>query len=258
MSRIPVLFVSHGAPISLEDPEWMKDLEEWSLCLPPVREILVISAHWVTAPLTIGPAEPVPLLYDFYGFPDRLYREQYSTPVSTCLMERLEGIFGKGRTRVERNRGLDHGMWVPLKGLFPRADIPVLGLSLPGLDPDDLHEMGRRLSPLREEGVLILCSGGMTHNLGELSYSPSTVPASWAMEFDQWVTDKLLSGKRSSILSFDTLAPHGRRAHPSTEHFAPLFVALGASGDSPENVSFPVSGFRWGTLSMKSVQFGGA
>ena len=256
MSRMPVLFVSHGAPISLEDPEWIKDLEEWSRCLPPVREILVISAHWVMAPLTIGPAESVPLLYDFYGFPDRLYREKYSSPVSTYLMQSLEGIFGKGGARVARNRGLDHGMWVPLKGLFPRADIPVLGLSLPGLEPDELFSLGQSLFPLREEGVMILCSGGMTHNLGELSSNTSVAPPSWALEFDQWVTDKLLSGERSSILAFDTLAPHARRAHPSTEHFAPLFVALGASGDSPEKVSFPVAGFRWGTLSMKSVQFG--
>jgi 4,5-DOPA dioxygenase extradiol len=147
-------------------------------------------------------------------------------------------------------------MWVPLKGLFPKADIPVLGLSIPGLSPEYLYEFGKRLSPLRNEGVLILCSGGMTHNLGDLNFQEAAPPESWAVEFDQWVVGRLLARDVRSLLKFDTQAPFSHKAHPSTEHFAPLFISLGAGEGSLSEISFPVSGFRWGTLSMRSVQFG--
>jgi 4,5-DOPA dioxygenase extradiol len=256
MARMPVAFVSHAAPVSLEDLPWMEALGLWGSLLPEVREILVLSAHWVTRRLTLGPSVPSPLVYDFYGFPDRFSHETYPAPVSASLVDRLSLLEGVNSASVEKQRGLDHGMWVPLKGLFPDARIPVLGLSLPGLEPKSLFELGQRLATLRDEGVLILCSGGMTHNLRELNADPFASPASWAEEFEQWVMDRLVSGNFPSILEFEILAPHGKRAHPTTEHFAPIFVALGAASDSLNKISFPVEGFRWGTLSLKSVQFG--
>lgn len=254
--RLPVAFVSHGAPVSLEDTPWMEDLDRWGKSFGAVREILVLSAHWVTRRLLAAPAKKFPLLFDFFGFPDRFYKLDYPCPASSILLGRLPALTGLDSMQVDPERGLDHGMWVPLRGLFPNAEIPVLGLSLPGLAPMDLFRLGERLSPLRDEGVLILCSGGMTHNLGYLRGEMAAPPEEWAIRFDGWVTERILAGDNDSILDFEHQAPFAHRAHPSTEHFAPLFVALGASGAAGGPVSFPVTGFRWGTLSMRSVQFG--
>ena len=146
-------------------------------------------------------------------------------------------------------------MWVPLRGLFPKAEIPVLGLSLPGLSPGALFSLGQSLAPLRDEGVLILCSGGMTHNLGILLPWMEAPAEDWAATFDRWAADRLSEGDAAALLDFLARAPFARRAHPTSEHFAPLFVALGAVSGKMTQVSFPVTGFRWGTLSMRSVEF---
>jgi len=254
MERLPTAFVSHGAPFSLEDEEWMRALRVWGESLKEVKGVLVLSAHWVSERLEAGPLESVPLIYDFWGFPERLYQLTYSAPPSPTIFQLLKDLPGIGNLLASPKRGLDHGMWVPLKGLFPDASRPVLGLSLPGTDPARLYELGQGLAPLREQGILILASGGVTHNLGALTAGDQSPSAPWAREFDQWVKERLVEGDLTSLLDFRRKAPHAALAHPSIEHFVPLFVALGAAG-SGARVDFPVEIFRYGTLSLRSVTF---
>jgi len=167
----PVLFLAHGAPPLLDDNGWIGELAAWAKALPRPRAILVISAHWEERPLAIGATRPVPLIYDFYGFPERFYRLQYPSPGAPELAARVRGLLdGAGiRWIDEPERGLDHGTYVPLLCMYPTADIPVLQISLPSMDPKELHAVGRAIAPLRDEGVLIIGSGFLTHNLRALS-----------------------------------------------------------------------------------------
>ena len=254
MRHIRALFLSHGAPSSIEDTEWMAALEKLGEELGPVRGIVVLSAHWVAKELHAGPLTPSPLIYDFFGFPERLYRARYPAPPGSDLLEILKGLPGIGPITPAPGRGLDHGMWVPLKGLFPSADIPVLGLSLPGVDPARLYALGQALAPLRDGGILVVGSGGMTHNLGALIANERAPVVSWAQTFDHWVVEKIESGDIHSLIEFWKNAPNAPLAHPTTEHFAPLFVAMGAAGENFQ-VSFPVDFFRYGSLSLRSVAF---
>ena len=256
MERLPVVFVSHGAPLSLEDSPWVENLRQWGKSLGEVRSILVLSAHWVTKDLRMGPLRPVPLIYDFWGFPDRFYRMTYGSPTAPELGDRISTLIGAGKVLPDPARGLDHGMWVPLSGMFPEGKIPVLGLSLPDLSPLVLYQLGKLLAPLRQEGVLLLASGGMTHNLSELDPDRLSAPVPWASEFDQWMAKALVEKDLEGLCSFVSRAPQAHRAHPSTEHLAPLFVALGAA-EGYVRASFPVTGFQWGSLSLRSVQFDG-
>lgn len=256
MAGLPVAFVSHGAPLSLEDSAWVENLGRWGKSLGEVRSILVVSAHWVTKSLKMGPLRPVPLIYDFWGFPDRFYRMTYGSPTAPDLGDRLSSLIGTGKLLSDPDRGLDHGMWVPLRGMFPEARIPVLGLSLPDLSPQGLYHLGQLLAPLRHEGVLLLSSGGMTHNLSELDPDRLSAPLPWASEFDQWMAKALVEKDIEALCQFESRAPYAHRSHPSTEHLAPLFVALGAA-EGYIRASFPVTGFQWGSLSLRSVQFDG-
>ncbi len=254
MKLMPVGFVSHGAPVSVEDTEWMSQLLRWGRSLANVQSILVLSAHWVTSELAIGPLVATPLIYDFFGFPERFYRMTYRALPAPDLARSIESQVGLGNIVGMAVRGLDHGMWVPLSGMFPSGNIKVLGMSLPGLDPRRLYALGKALAPLRAQGVLILASGGITHNLFELDPDPLAAPFKWAVEFDRWIEDALKTGNMEAVLDFERKGPDPSRAHPSTEHLAPLFVALGAAeGDA--HVTCPVEGFRWGSLSLRSFLF---
>ena len=256
MDLLPVAFVSHGAPVSLDEPEWRERLGLWGKSIGQVKAILVVSAHWVTQRPMFGPLDRVPLIYDFWGFPDRFYKLTYPSPVSPEIGRRIASMPGLEDLVPTPSRGLDHGMWVPLTGMFPEAIIPVLGLSLPGLSPKKLYTLGKSLAPLREGGILLLASGGMTHNLGEIDPNLHAPPRSWALSFDQWVVEQVSTGNLESLFEFEDRAPQARKSHPTLEHFAPLFVALGAA-EGYSRVTFPVTGFRWGSLSLRSIQFDG-
>jgi 4,5-DOPA dioxygenase extradiol len=251
--RMPTLFLSHGAPPLADDPVWTRQLADWAARLPRPRAILVVSAHWENAPLTIGATETVPLVYDFRGFPRRYYEVTYPAPGAPELAADVVTLLGSAHH--DPGRGLDHGAYVPLVEMYPQADVPVLQISMPSLDPTVLLEVGRRLAPLRDHGVLIIGSGFTTHNLDELDPAAgnrATAP-SWSVEFDDWVDRTLAAGDVDALLDFQRKAPAARLAHPRTEHFAPLFVALGASLDhlDPDPV---VDGFWYG-LSKRSFQF---
>jgi 4,5-DOPA dioxygenase extradiol len=165
--RMPVIFAAHGAPILLDDASWMGELATWARAMPTPRSILMVSAHWEQRPATLGATQSVPLIYDFYGFPERYYQTQYASPGAPELAVRVRELLQQSGVACADNpqRGLDHGAYVPLVAMYPNADVPVLQLSLPGLVPQELVRLGRALAPLRDEGVLICASGFLTHNM---------------------------------------------------------------------------------------------
>lgn len=256
--RMPTVFLSHGAPILADDTVWAGELAGWSVAMPRPEAILVVSAHWEEAPLTIGATTTAPLVYDFYGFAPRYYEVTYPAPGAPELAESVTGLLSGVRhpVRNDARRGLDHGAYVPLMEMYPDADIPVLQISMPTLDPKSLFDLGRRLAPLREEGVLIVGSGFSTHNLAavDMRRAPDYSPPNWSTEFDDWLAQSLAARELDALIDFEQKAPAAMLAHPRTEHFAPLFVALGATMDDMEDTHTTIDGFWYG-LSKRSIQF---
>jgi 4,5-DOPA dioxygenase extradiol len=253
--RMPVLYLSHGAPPLADDPVWPGELAAWSASLPRPEAVVMVSAHWEEAPLALGAVRTVPLVYDFWGFPEHYYRVQYPAPGAPELADKVRKLLRAPGTPVQDipDRGLDHGAYVPLVEMYPDADIPVLQVSLPTLEPRRLMEIGRRLAPLRDEGVLITGSGFFTHNLRAMSQENRV--HSVMAEFDDWGRRALEAEDIDALLDFEHKAPAGRLAHPRTEHFAPLFVALGAAHDQLATQRSVIDGF-WMGLSKRSLQLG--
>lgn len=254
-NRMPALYLSHGAPPLADDPIWPRQLARWAATLPRPTAIAVISAHWEDAPLAIGATTTVPLYYDFYGFPQKYYGVTYPAPGAPDLARRVRALLRSSATPVHDvpDRGLDHGAYVPLVEMYPAADVPVLQISLPTLDPQQLMAIGRRLAPLRDEGVLIIGSGFFTHNLRALSLDGG-IPG-FSREFDEWGRETLASGDVDSLIDFEHASPAGRLAHPRTEHFAPLFVALGAGEAELGTQRSVIDGF-WLGMARRSIQLG--
>ncbi|MDJ0343434.1 class III extradiol ring-cleavage dioxygenase [Streptomyces sp. H10-C2] len=253
--RMPVLYLSHGAPPLADDPVWPGQLAAWSAGLPKPRAILMLSAHWEEAPLALGATTTVPLVHDFRGFPERYYRVRYAAPGAPELASKVRKLLGVRGISAQDipDRGLDHGAYVPLVEMFPAADIPVLQISMPTLDPQRLMEIGRMLAPLRDEGVLVVGSGFFTHNLSALNRDGRV--SSVMAEFDDWGRRALEAQDIDALLDFERTAPAGRLAHPRTEHFAPLFVALGAGAADMDTQRTVIDGF-WAGLAKRSLQIG--
>jgi 4,5-DOPA dioxygenase extradiol len=256
MHRMPALYLGHGAPPLVDDPTWTGELAAWAGRLPRPTAILIVSAHWESAPLTIGAtATGVPLVYDFGGFPERYYRARYRSPGAPDLAARVKALMADTEPVAEQpDRGLDHGAYVPLTVMYPDADIPVLQMSMPTLDPQRLLALGQRLRPLRDEGVLIIGSGFLTHGLPFLTeFRIDARPPGWSREFDAWTAETLARGAVDDLIDFRNRAPGMPYAHPTAEHFAPLFVTLGAA-DNPEAApDQTIDGF-WMGLAKRSLQ----
>lgn len=254
---MPVLYLSHGAPTLADDVSWPGELRAWSAQLPRPASILIVSAHWEQAPIAVSATRTVPLVYDFWGFAPRYYDVTYPAPGAPGLARSVAALLAvPGRpVHADERRGLDHGAYVPLAEMYPDAVIPVLQLSMPSLDPSELLAIGRRLAPLRDEGVLIIGSGFTTHNLAAFQphLAPDYRPPSWSAEFDAWAAETMARHDVDSLADFLHKAPAGRVAHPRTEHFAPLFVALGAAQATPS--ASVIDGFWYG-LSKRSWQLG--
>lgn len=254
---LPALYLSHGAPPLFEDPGWMAQLFAWARSMPRPQAVLIVSAHWEAAPLTLSTSDAhVTPVYDFGGFDPMYYRMRYDTPDASALATRVLGALGDDdEVHESRSRGLDHGAWVPLKIMYPEADIPVLQLSLPTSDPTRLLALGTRLRALREEGVLVIGSGFTTHGLPFLTrddFLGRTTPG-WSQDFDAWAAETLARGDVDELASYRTRAPGMPYAHPTVEHFVPLFVTLGASTDPGAARDFTIDGF-WMGLSKRSLQ----
>lgn len=247
---LPALYVSHGAPPLFDDGPWMRQLFEWAWSLPKPKSILIVSAHWEAAPLTLSaPGAATPLVYDFYGFHPRYYAMRYPTPDAAALAGRVAALMPDGEpVHQHPGRGLDHGAWVPLMAMYPLADVPVLQLSMPTQDPAALIEIGGRLQPLREEGVMVIGSGFMTHGLRSITREMllfGTVP-SWSSDFDGWAADALARGDVEELSCYVTRAPGMPYAHPTPDHFIPLFITLGASGQPERPVRTTIDGYMMG------------
>jgi 4,5-DOPA dioxygenase extradiol len=254
--RVPALYLGHGAPPLVDDPVWPGELARWAKELPRPKAILIVSAHWEESPLTIGATRTVPLVYDFYGFPQRYYEVTYPAPGAPQLAERVRQLLGNDTpTADEPLRGLDHGAYVPLLVMYPQADIPVLQISMPSLDAKELLDIGRKLAPLGDEGVLVIGSGFMTHGLPFLrDFRPDAPPPSWSREFDAWAAETLAKGDVDALIDYRRRAPGLPYAHPTVDHFVPLFVALGASLAQAESGKTVIDGYFLG-LSKRSLQF---
>lgn len=254
--RLPSIFLAHGSPMLLDDAAWMGELGAWAGAMPRPSAILMISAHWLAEPVTLGATDTVPLVYDFYGFPERYYQVTYRAPGAPSLARRVRELLGAGNVADDPRRGLDHGAFVPLMGMYPAADIPVLQISIPTLAPAPLIELGRRLAPLRDEGVLLAGSGFITHNLRALSMSPGARPPAWAAEFDAWVKDAIDRRDVDALVEYKSRAPGVAMSLPTHEHFVPLLTALGAALADGAPARYPISGFTYGSFTKRSVQFG--
>jgi len=253
MTALPALYLGHGAPPLLDDPVWSGQLRSLAADLPRPTAILIVSAHWESAPVMLS-ANGAPLVYDFGGFAQRYYEMTYATPDATALAQRVAAMMPDTEpVHQHPSRGLDHGAWVPLKIMYPDADIPVLQMSLPTSDPGRLLELGRRLRPLREEGVLIVGSGFLTHGLPFLTEwrIDASVPG-WSADFDAWAADALTRGDVDALASYKSVAPGMPYAHPTVEHYTPLFVTLGAATDPEAPGEQVIDGF-WMGLSKRSL-----
>jgi 4,5-DOPA dioxygenase extradiol len=254
--RMPAIYLGHGAPTLIDDPVWPAELAAWAAALPRPKAILMVSAHWTSAPLTLGATTAVPLVYDFYGFPERYYQTTYESPGAPELAARVRALLAPSEKPVDRpERGLDHGAYVPLLAMYPQADVPVLQMSMPDLRPEHLFEVGTRLAPLRDEGVLIMGSGFLTHGLPFIHEYWDGRPGApeWSVEFDRWAAETLERGDLDALFAFRDKAPGMPYAHPTVEHFAPLFVTLGAAADPALVPDFRIEGF-WLGLAKRSFQ----
>ena len=253
---LPSLYISHGAPPLLDNELWMGQLAGWSGEMAKPKAILIVSAHWESAPISISAtAANTPLIYDFGGFSPRFYNMKYETPDASWLGEMVAKLMPDTEPLHQHpSRGLDHGAWVPLKVMYPDADIPVVQLSMPTTDPIKLLELGRRLRPLRDEGVLIVGSGFMTHGLPFIrDWRVEAAAPGWSAEFDIWAKEALDRGDVESLINYKSLAPGMPYAHPTVEHFTPLFVTLGASLDPEQKAETKIDGYFMG-LAKRSIQ----
>ncbi len=254
--RMPAIYLGHGAPPLGDDPLWTTQLAAWARALPRPTAILVVSAHWESAPLTIGATQDAaPLVYDFWGFPERYYLATYPAPGAPDLARSIGALLsGTEPVAQAPDPGLDHGAYVPLTVMYPEADVPVLQVSMPTLDPDRLLRIGAALRPLRDEGVLIIGSGFLTHGLPFLrDFRFDAPPPGWSTEFDHWAAEALDRGDVDALAAFRQ-APGARYAHPTTEHFAPLFVTLGAADGAGTPVPVTTIDGYWLGLAKRSFQ----
>jgi 4,5-DOPA dioxygenase extradiol len=260
--RLDPIFVSHGAPTlaltQLPGEAALADrLKEIGRTMPRPKAILVASAHWSTEEPRIGGSEKPATIHDFTGFPAELNRLTYPAPGAREIARRTTDLLSAVGFPVAMvpGQGLDHGMWVPLRHMFPAADIPVVPLSIQEtLDPAHHFVLGRALQPLTEEGVLVLGSGGAVHNLRELVWQSGGATEPWAKAFDDWLFDALSQGRLEDAVAAAQKAPSPKRAHPTLEHLLPLYVALGAAGAGTRAEALH-RGYALGNLSLAAYRF---
>jgi 4,5-DOPA dioxygenase extradiol len=262
MTRLPSLYVSHGSPMTALQPGATgARLAELAATLPRPRAIVVASAHYLARSPRVGGAAQPETVHDFGGFPPALYQLRYPAPGDPTLADEVaQRLEDAGLpAAVDASRGLDHGVWVPLRLMYPAADIPVVPLSIePHGGPAHQLAVGRALAPLREDGVLVIGSGSITHNLHDLAAGYSTErEAPYVQPFIRWIEQRLTGGDTAALLDYRRQAPFAERAHPTDEHLLPLFVALGAAGDGARAQRLD-AGIDLGILAMDIYRFDAA
>lgn len=259
MIRFPSLYISHGSPMTaLQSGRTGERLAELAAGMPRPQAIVIASAHWLSHQPQVGAAAKPETIHDFGGFPESLYTLQYPTPGAPALAARVAALLKEAGIPASSDpqRGLDHGAWVPLRLLYPDADIPVVPLSIqPDLGPAHHYALGQALAPLREQNVLMIGSGSITHNLHDFhaGYSDEQ-PAPYVRPFIAWIEQKLAAGDIDALLDYRRQAPFAHRAHPTDEHLLPLFVALGAAGPHARSQRID-AGVDLGFLAMDIYRF---
>ena len=258
ITQAPLLFISHGAPTFALEPGLLgPQLQALGAQLDGVRAVLVVSPHWQTRGVAVSSTAAPETVYDFGGFPSALYDLKYPAAGAPDIAEQTAKLLNEAGfvTSLDARRGLDHGAWVPLMHLLPRAQIPVFQVSMPyDLNTEQAVQLGRALAPLRTQGVLIVASGSMTHNLGEFRRGVAAGDH-YVQEFSTWVKTAVLAHAVQPVIRYRSEAPHAERAHPTEDHFLPLLVALGAQVEG-EAVQLIDGGIEHGMLSMDSFVWG--
>lgn len=254
--RVPSVFLAHGSPITVLDKVYGGAIRKFISRQKRLRAIVAVSAHWQTTGGIRVTSSPQPkLIYDFMGFPGWVYQLTYACPGDRSVAQAVAILLERQgfEARLDPDRGLDHGVWVPLSLAVPEANVPVVQVSLPlPSAPETMLRMGRALAPLRSEDMLILGTGGIVHNLARLEMDTSDdVAEPWAQEFDQWAYDRVVAGDIDSLAAYGRLGPHAGAAVPTSEHFDPLLVVAGTALPN-DSVLDLYAGFRYGTLSLRS------
>ncbi|ETT53169.1 class III extradiol ring-cleavage dioxygenase [Paenibacillus sp. FSL P4-0338] len=251
--KLPAFFIAHGSPLLvLEDNDYTRFLQRLGSDLGKPRGIVIFSAHWDSPEQLITVDTQHEAQHDFYGFPEEMYQLSYPAPGDPALSSRISELFKNSNLPHQPvlGRGLDHGAWVILSTMFPQADIPVVALSVDSLrSPEEQYNIGRMLAPLREEGILLIGSGGLVHNLRLLKQKDQ--PEQWAIDFDGWIAERLAAWDLRSLYAYEKQAPHVREAVPAygKEHFIPLFYAMGAA-DEGRRAQLMIQAYQYGTLSL--------
>jgi len=251
---MPVLFLGHGSPMNaIETNVYTQTLSQLGKSLPKPRAILCVSAHWETDGTRVTRMARPRTIHDFHGFPKALFDVQYPAAGSVDLADTISSLVKSTRVQAdEKEWGLDHGAWSVLKHLYPQAEIPVVQLSLDRRQPASFHfQLERELTALREQGVLILGSGNVVHNLRKINWDEAARPWDWAVEFNDWMKDRLLARDYESIIDAATKTSAGKLSHPTLDHYWPLLYVLGASEDS-DQLRFEYEGYQHASISMLS------
>jgi 4,5-DOPA dioxygenase extradiol len=263
MPALPSLYISHGSPMTALRPGLVGErLAKLASVLPRPRAIVVASAHWLAAKPSVGGAALPETIHDFGGFPQALFELQYPASGDPALAQRIGGLLAQAGlpAAIDATRGLDHGVWTPLRMLYPAADIPVVPVSIqPQLGPAHQLALGRALAPLRQEGVLLLGSGSITHNLHDWRQGyDAEHEAPYVRPFTTWVESRLVDDDIPALLDYRQQAPFAERAHPTDEHLLPLYFAMGAAGGDRLGAQRLEAGVDMGFLAMDIYRFDGA
>jgi 4,5-DOPA dioxygenase extradiol len=261
--RMPVLFIGHGSPMNvILKNSFTRGLENLGLSLPRPEAIMVISAHWLTSGTYVGCMERPKTIYDFYGFPDELYRIKYPCEGSPRHARMVTELSNRAQIKCHRNWGLDHASWAILKHIYPQADIPVFEMSLDysynEWNPKPLeyyYQLGSELKELRQKGVLIIGSGNMVHNLGLIDFQIDTKPYDWAVEFDEKLKTKLINRNHTDLVSYKNMGRTASLAVPTLDHYLPMIVVIGLQGKE-ESLTFIYEGIQNASISMRSFRIG--
>lgn len=257
--KMPLLFIGHGSPMNaLAKNDFVKHLEVLGQSIPVPKKIIMVSAHWMTKGVQVQASEKPKMIYDFYGFPQPLYEINYPAPGDPFLAETVKNTLSTYNPHLDHEWGFDHGAWSVLHHMYPKANIPVVQLSLNQnfMNLRDHYNLARELNKLRSEGVLIIGSGNIVHNLRQITRSENAPVIEWAQEFDELIKKSILENNLEQLFAEDS-TQHSlwKIAHPSIEHYLPLLYILGAA-DSNEKILFPYEAFELGSLSMRSVLIG--
>jgi len=254
--QMPTLFIGHGSPMNaIEENEFTEGWREIANSVPKPKAILCVSAHWFIPSTQVMCAEQPRTIHDFYGFPPELYKEQYPAPGDPRLAEKIASFLMEYSVGLDTIWGLDHGTWSILKRMYPEADIPTLQLSIDYSRPPKHHyEIGQKLEFLRDQGVLIIGSGNLVHNLGAVVWNQPNSVYPWAQQFEIAITESLYTKEEPVFLNFDGIEEPARKSHPSLDHYLPLLYAVGAGGFTDEPVIYNQKLIH-GSISMTCFKF---